>query len=360
MIDKCKVDFIAEIGVNHNGSLETAFELIDKLAEINADYAKFQIFKTENFVSHLAPQAQYQKANTKLDQSQFDLLKGLEFSYDEHFQVFEYCKKMGIKYLASAFDTESLSFLSEIKMDKIKIASGEITNGPFLLDHARNFNEIILSTGMADTKNIEQALAVLAFGKLYPNKIPTSKQISELALSKEVSEVLASKITILHCTSDYPPDDKDLNLLCIPKLREHFGLSVGYSDHTTRILTSQLAISFGATVIEKHVTLNKSMIGPDHAASSSIEDFNELIHSSKFIVSALGNGKKICTAKELANKEIVRKSLCASKKIKHGDMFTNENITSLRPGSGISPMNYWNYLGKQAIKSYEAGELIDQ
>lgn len=360
MIKNNAVDFIAEIGVNHNGSLEIAFELIDKLASIHADYAKFQIFKTENFVTHSAPQANYQTKNTKLEQSQYDLLKGLELTYDEHSQVYEYCKTKGIKYLASAFDNESLSFLADIGITKVKIASGEITNGPFLLQHAKNFDEIILSTGMADKKNIQQALSILAFGMIYPKKTPTLETINSFAKSHEAAVILEKKVTILHCTSDYPPLDEDLNLSCIPELKKYFGLSVGYSDHTSKILTSQLAILFGANVIEKHVTLDKSMLGPDHAASSTINDFAELIKSSKFINASYGDGEKVCTTNEILNKVVVRKSLCASKKINAGDLLTNENITAMRPGSGISPMHYWEYIGSRATKDYEEGDLIEQ
>ncbi len=324
---------IAEAGVNHNGSFELACKLVDEAKKAGVDCIKFQTFKAEKLVSHSAKKAEYQKRETG-DSSQQDMLKQLELSFDEFLQLKAYCDKVGIAFLSTPFDFDSLAFLDTVDMPFWKIPSGEVTNYPYLIALAKTKKPIVMSTGMCTKEEIGQAVAVL-------------------------KENGAGEIKLLHCNTEYPTPFEDVNLTAMEDIRKTFGVEVGYSDHTKGIEIPVAAAALGATVIEKHFTLDKNMEGPDHKASLEPWELAAMVRAIHNIEKALGDGVKRPSKSEEKNKPIARKSIVAQKPIAKGEPLTADNLTVKRPGEGISPMQWENVLGRKAIRDFEPDELIE-
>lgn len=356
------VYIIAEAGVNHNGSREMAFQLVDAAVKAGADAVKFQTFKAESLVTKSAQKANYQKQSTAGDESQFSMLKRLELPYDLHHELVNYCQENSIDFLSTAFDSESLDFLvKDIGLKRLKIPSGEIINGPMLLEHALTGCDLILSTGMATLGEIEDALAILAFGFLNVDSTqidPSRVAFQEAFLSEEGSRLLKERVTLLHCTTEYPAPINEINLNAMLTMRNLFNLKVGYSDHSEGISVSTAATALGAVLIEKHFTLDKSLPGPDHIASLEPDELKSMVDAIRTIEMALGSGTKEPTPSELKNQYIVRKSLVACREIREGEEFNENNIAVKRPGTGISPMRYWDLLGEKASTSLVSDQLL--
>ncbi|WP_270966490.1 N-acetylneuraminate synthase [Campylobacter upsaliensis] len=330
-----KVLIIAEAGVNHNGDINLAKKLIEQAAKAGADVVKFQTFKANSCVSVSAKKAKYQLETTAKEESQLEMIKKLELSYESHFELMKHCKKHGIAFLSTPFDLESVEFLRGLDLPYFKIPSGEITNLPYLKAVAKCKKKVLLSTGMANLGEIEAALTIL-------RKNGTRN------------------ITLLHCNTEYSTPFKDVNLNALKTLKEAFKLEVGYSDHTEGIVASLGAVALGAVVIEKHFTLDKTMEGPDHRASLEFEELKALCKGIRELEKALGSGIKKASKSEAKNKIIARKSLVAKREIQKGEKFSEQNLTTKRPGSGISAMRYEEYLGKRALKTYKKDELINE
>ncbi|EAI9053404.1 N-acetylneuraminate synthase [Campylobacter upsaliensis] len=330
-----KVLIIAEAGVNHNGDINLAKKLIEQAAKAGADVVKFQTFKANSCVSVSAKKAKYQLETTAKEESQLEMIQKLELSYESHFELMKHCKKHGIAFLSTPFDLESVEFLRGLDLPYFKIPSGEITNLPYLKAVAKCKKGVLLSTGMANLGEIEVALTIL-------RKNGTRN------------------ITLLHCNTEYPTPFEDVNLNALKTLKEAFKLEVGYSDHTEGIVASLGAVALGAVVIEKHFTLDKTMEGPDHRASLEFEELRALCKGIRELEKALGSGIKKASKSEAKNKIIARKSLVAKREIQKGEKFSIENLTTKRPGSGISAMRYEEYLGKRALKTYKKDELINE
>ena len=327
------VYIIAEAGVNHNGDINLAYQLVDAAKAAGVDCIKFQTFKSENLVSHTAQKAEYQKAATG-DSSQQDMLKQLELSFGEFVCLKEYCDRKGICFLSTPFDFESIEFLNSIEMPFWKIPSGEVTNYPYLVALAKTGKPVVMSTGMCEMQEIEDAIAVLR-------------------------ENGASDIKLLHCNTEYPTPYEDVNLKAMKTLRDAFGVEVGYSDHTKGIEVPIAAVAMGATVIEKHFTLDRNMEGPDHKASLEPQELKQMVESIRHIEAALGSGDKKPSPSEKKNMAVARKSIVAAARIKAGDILTEENITVKRPGNGICPMRWKEVLGTRAVRDFEEDELIE-
>ncbi|EHD3050354.1 N-acetylneuraminate synthase [Campylobacter upsaliensis] len=330
-----KVLIIAEAGVNHNGDINLAKKLIEQATKAGADVVKFQTFKANSCVSVSAKKAKYQLETTAKEESQLEMIQKLELSYESHFELMKHCKKHGIAFLSTPFDLESVEFLRGLDLPYFKIPSGEITNLPYLKAVAKCKKRVLLSTGMANLGEIEAALTIL-------RKNGTRN------------------ITLLHCNTEYPTPFEDVNLNALKTLKEAFKLEVGYSDHTEGIVASLGAVALGAVVIEKHFTLDKTMEGPDHRASLEFEELKALCKGIRELEKALGSGIKKASKSEAKNKIIARKSLVAKREIQKGEKFSIENLTTKRPGSGISAMRYEEYLGKRALKTYKKDELINE
>ena len=357
-----KTFIIAEAGVNHNGDDALAFKLIDAAVLAGADAVKFQTFKASNLVTANAAKAQYQQANDPTDESQLAMLTKLELALDTHYKLIEYANQKGIQFLSSAFDSESLEFLvKDLGLKLLKIASGEITNAPFILEHARTGCDIILSTGMSNLSEIENALAVLAFGYIANvDTLPTKNAFFQAYSSMQGQEKLQQKVTLLHCTTQYPAPFDQLNLSAMATMKSSFNLAVGYSDHSQGIVIPIAAVAQGACIIEKHFTLDKNLAGPDHKASLNPEELTSMVKAIRIVEQAQGNGIKTASLTELPNRDIARKSLVAAQEIKAGDKYSATNLAIKRPGDGISPNNYWTYLAKKATRDYKIGELINE
>lgn len=354
-----KTFIIAEAGVNHNGDIEKALDLVNIASEAGADAVKFQTFDSKSLTTSSAPKAQYQIENTASEENQQEMLKSLELSREDYFEILDTCKKRSIKFLSTAFDSKSLKFLvKDLKVDRLKIPSGEITNGPFLIEHARTGLDMIISTGMSNSKEIEEALGVVAFGYLNRNK-PSRDSFIEAFNSEEGQKQLKEKVILLHCTTQYPAINKDINLQAISSLKSKFNLRVGYSDHSEGILVASNAVSLGAVLIEKHFTLDKSLPGPDHQASLDPSELINLVKTIRSTEEFLGDGVKAARSSEKENIIVARKSIVAKKEIKKGEFFTKENLAFKRPGSGLNPMEFWNLLNKSSKKDYLKDDLID-
>lgn len=327
---------IAEAGVNHNGSYERAKRMIDTAHQCGVDYIKFQTFKANKIANRFAVQADYQKKNLKEELSQVEMLKKLELSDNDFYSLKDYCDEIGIKFMSTPFDLESIDFLSELSMDYMKVPSGEITNLPYLRKIASKGIPVIMSTGMCRLGEIEDALDVLYKGGMSTNDI-----------------------TLLHCNTEYPTPMVDVNLRAMETLRSAFGTKVGYSDHTQGIEVPIAAVAMGATVIEKHFTLDKTLPGPDHVASLDPVELKAMVDAIRNIEFAIGMSEKRVSSSECKNIAIARKSIVAAKDIKSGEIFTEYNLTVKRPGNGISPMQWDSIIGKMAIRDFAADELIE-
>ncbi len=353
---------IAEAGVNHNGSAELAFKLVDAAHNAGADIVKFQTFKAKNLVTARAPQADYQVINTQKKESQLEMLTRLELSYEVHHKLVAYCEELGIEFLSTAFDSESLDFLvNDLGLKRLKLPSGELTNAPLVLEHARTGCDLIVSTGMATLSEIEMALGVIAFGYIAPlDSKPSLTAFQEAYSSIEGQKALKQKVTILHCTTEYPAPLEEINLRAMDTLAKAFDLPAGYSDHSEGITIPVAAVARGAVLIEKHFTLDKFMEGPDHQASLNPLELSAMVNAVRQVEVALGSPVKTPTVAEVKNKQVARKSLVAAKPIKRGEILTESNLVTKRPGSGKSPYCYWDMLGKTVQRDYSAGDLIDE
>lgn len=330
-----KTFIIAEAGVNHNGSFEIAKKLIDVAVQAGADAVKFQTFKTENVISKYAQKAEYQKATTDVNESQFEMVKKLELDVKTHKELMTYCKQKNIMFLSTPFDHDSIELLNELGLEIFKVPSGEITNLPYLKHIGKLNKKVILSTGMADIGEIEDALDVLISSG-------TAKE----------------NIVVLHCNTEYPTPMEDVNLRAMITIGRTFDVPYGYSDHTLGIEVPIAAVALGAKVIEKHFTLDKTMEGPDHKASLEPDELKAMIKAIRNIEVALGSSIKKPTKSELKNRDIARKSIVAKQNIKKGEVLTEENITVKRPGNGISPMRWDEIIGTIAQRDYKEDELI--
>lgn len=353
---------IAEAGVNHNGDEDLAFALVDVAVSAGADAIKFQTFKASQLAAHGSEKAAYQRRNTNAEESQLEMLKRLELPYSTHIRLESYCRSKGIEFLSTAFDFESLRFLTEnIQLNRLKLPSGELTNGPLILEHARTGLDLIVSTGMASLTEVEKALEIIAFGYLArTDQKPTRSAFREAFKSEAGQKMLKQKVTLLHCTTEYPAPARDINLMAMDTLRAAFKCKVGYSDHSEGIVVSVAAAARGASIIEKHFTLDKSLPGPDHRASLEPDELIDLIEKVRFVDLILGDGTKEARPSELKNIAVARKSLVAAKKIKRGEVFDENNLTLKRPGHGISPMYYWDVLGEAADKDFDVDEVISR
>ncbi len=328
---------IAEAGVNHNGSLELAKQLVDKAVDAGADYIKFQTFKAEKLVTKTARQADYQKKNIGGDNdNQYQMLKKLELSPEDHLALIDYCCQRNIQFFSTAFDLDSIELLNDLHLGMWKIPSGEITNYPYIKKIAQQNGNVILSTGMSTYEDIQNAIDVLLkWGKT------------------------KDQITILHCNTEYPTPFEDVNLRAMQTIKERFGTQVGYSDHTRGIEVPIAAVALGAMVIEKHFTLDRNMPGPDHKASLEPDELKAMVSAIRNIEKALGSAEKKISDSERKNIAIARKSIVAATNIKKGEVLTEENITVKRPGTGISPMRWEEVLWTTAIRDFQEDELIE-
>ncbi|WP_240222250.1 N-acetylneuraminate synthase [Rheinheimera hassiensis] len=351
---------IAEAGVNHNGDEQLAFKLVDAAYAAGADIVKFQTFKAKNLVTAQALQADYQVTNTGKQESQLAMLSRLELSYDAHHQLVAYCNKLGIEFLSTAFDSESLDFLvNDLGLTRLKIPSGEITNAPLVLQHARTGCDLIVSTGMATLADIEAVLGVIAFGYTAAADAQPSVEAFQAAyFSVEGQAALKQKVTVLHCTTEYPAPLADINLRAMDTIAAAFGLAIGYSDHSEGIWVPVAAVARGAGLIEKHFTLDKNMEGPDHRASLDPFELKAMVQAIRAIELTLGDGIKGPRPSEIKNKAAARKSIVAARDIASGHMLTADDLAVKRPGTGDSPYKYWAIQGKVASRSYKAGDLI--
>ena len=326
---------IAEAGVNHNGSIESAKKLVDIAVDAGADYVKFQTFKAETLVTQTAQKAEYQKNITDKNESQFDMIKNLELDRAAHEELIEYCNSKDIRFLSTAFDHDSIDMLAELDIPLFKIPSGEVTNLPYLRQIGGMGKPIIMSTGMSTMEEVRDALNILL-------KAGAEKD----------------RITILHCNTEYPTPMEDVNLKAMLTIGNKLGVKVGYSDHTLGIEVSIAAVAMGATVIEKHFTLDRTLQGPDHAASLEPDELKRMVTAIRNIEKAMGDGVKKPSPSEIKNMHIARKSIVAKKPIKKGELFSEENLTIKRPGTGISPMEWENIISKVSNRAYEMDDLI--
>lgn len=324
---------IAEAGVNHNGSLETAKQMVLAAREAGADYIKFQTFSPEKLVSVFAEKAEYQKQTTGTEESQLEMLKKLALTQEDFLELNEYCRQQGIGFLSTPFDLDSIHFLNRLNMDFWKLPSGEITNLPYLLEIAGTGKPVVMSTGMCDLEEIRQAVDCL-------KKSGTPE------------------LTLLHCNTEYPTPMEDVNLKAMAAMEREFHLPVGYSDHTKGIEIPIAAAALGACVIEKHFTLDRTMEGPDHRASLEPEELKAMVTAVRNVEQALGNGRKEPSASEEKNRAVARKSIVARCRIKKGETLSEDNLTAKRPGTGISPMRWPELMGRKADRDYAEDELI--
>lgn len=329
-----KIFVIAEAGVNHNGNIDLARKLVDVAVTAGADAVKFQTFKAENLVCRSACKADYQMETTDQEESQFDMLKKLELTPKMHEQLIDYCRQKGIMFLSTPFDTDSLHYLIRCGIGIIKISSGEITNYPFLREIGRTGKKVIISSGMSALDEVRDAV-------------------------KALTENGSGGITVLHCNTEYPTPYADVNLRAMLTLKEKLGVDVGYSDHTKGIEVPIAAAALGASVIEKHFTLDKNMPGPDHKASLEPAELQAMVSAIRNIESALGNGRKEPSKSEKKNIAIARKSIVAKCDIETGEVFTEDNLTTKRPGTGISPMQWNQVVGRRAKRKFNSDELIE-
>lgn len=349
---------IAEAGVNHNGSLAMALEMVDAAAYAGVDAVKFQTFSAKLLVSSVAPKAAYQKRTTGENESQLEMLQNLELDAGDHDAIITRCKERGLTFLATPFDDASLELLSRgFGLETIKVSSGDLTNAPFLLQIGRKAKRIILSTGMSTLAEIEAALGVLAFALTTDTeKIPDRDDFFEAYISNKGQIALREAVTLLHCTTDYPAPFAQVNLRAMNTMSAAFGLPVGYSDHTEGIHVPVAAVARGAKIIEKHFTLDKTLPGPDHRASLELGELSAMVKAIRDIEAALGDGIKRPSVEEMKNRVAARKSLVSAALVAAGQPM---KLTVKRPGNGVSPYRYWALQGCEAPRDYQADELVD-
>ncbi len=349
---------IAEAGVNHNGSVRRACELVDAAAGAGADAVKFQTFRAEDVVTPHGGKARYQEAGTGKGEGQLEMLKRLELDEKAHRTLMSRCEKRGMEFLSTAFDLKSMELLLRLGLERLKLPSGEITNAPLLLKAASTGKPVMLSTGMSTLAEVADALGVLAFGYLGKDG-PSVKAFRKAYASMAGRAALKGRVTLLHCTTEYPAPFPDVNLRAMDTLRSAFALPVGLSDHTEGIAVPIAAVARGATVIEKHFTLDRGLPGPDHSASLEPDGLRDMVSAIRNVEQALGSPVKKPAPGEFENMAAVRKSLVAARDIKKGALFTKDNVSAKRPGDGVSPFLYWETLGKSARRDYMKDEAIE-
>jgi len=351
-----KVYVIAEAGVNHNGDLKLAHELVDAAADAGADAVKFQTFVPELLASSLAEKAAYQQRNQPDKDNQLEMLQKLALDFEHHHELFDHCQRREIDFLSSPFDKHSASFLiDKMELPQIKLGSGELTNGPLIWQLALSGRKLILSTGMATLDEIREALGLICHAITHPGEQPQTNDFSACFDAR----LLKNHVSLLHCTTEYPCPVDSVNLLAMNTLAETFGLTCGYSDHTQGINVSLAAVARGAVIIEKHFTLDRSLPGPDHLASLEPEELKLLVEGIRQIELALGSKDKQPVASERNNAAIARKSIIALQAISKGQGYNSDNIGCKRPGKGISPMRYWSLLDKTSQRDYDKDEIIE-
>lgn len=353
------VFIIAEAGVNHNGDMDMAHRLIDVAADAGADAVKFQTFKAENLATQAAPKAEYQDRTAGTDISQIDMLQQLEIPRDAHAALRKHAISLGLEFMSTPFDVESLRFLVEdLGIERLKIPSGELTNGPLLVAAGQSKAEIIyLSTGMGTLDEVREACGAIAFGQLGLEN-PSRAGFLDTLGSARGREILQNRVTVLQCTTEYPAPAEDANLHAMSAIAEATGVRVGYSDHTEDSTSAVAAVALGAVTVEKHFTLDKSLPGPDHEASLDPESLREFIEVIRLTETALGNGKKMPRPSEIKNIPVARKVIVATANIAVGDVFSEANLGALRAGYGLSPMKIWSLYGKTSAQSYVPGDVI--
>jgi N-acetylneuraminate synthase len=353
------VYFIAEAGVNHNGDIGQALALIDAAKGAGADAVKFQSFNANLLVTADAPKAAYQKKTAGAEESQIDMLRRLQLDEDDQRLLYRHCQDRDIDFLSSPFDHESLRFLVEqLGLQTIKVPSGEITNGPLLLEIAARQCTVILSTGASTLDEVGAALSVLAFGYLALDAEPSIKAFAEAFATDEGRKQVSEKVTLLHCTSEYPAPIEDANLRCMDTMTEAFSTPVGLSDHTQDQIVALAAAARGAAIIEKHFTLGRGLPGPDHQSSVEPDALAELISAIRRVETILGSPEKKPAPSEGANRGVIRKSLVAARDIDRGRDISADDLTAMRPGTGVSPMEYWQYIGRPAAADFRSGEVL--
>lgn len=354
---------IAEAGVNHNGDLERAIALVDAAKDAGANAVKFQTFKADLLATSSACKAAYQRLSTPEEESQLAMIQKLELPQAAFLELAGHCARIGIEFLSTAFDSVSLRFLhEEVGLRTFKIASGELTNAPLLLEHALLADHLIVSTGMATLEEIEQALGVIAYGLQGEDRLRRpDRLLFEAAYQSAMhSGALKERVTLLHCTTEYPAPVEQINLRAMSTLRQYFDLPVGYSDHTLGITIPIVATAMGACVIEKHFTLDKNLAGPDHVMSLDPAELKSMVTAIRDAEQAIGSADKSPAPAERANIDVVRKSLVASCDIAVGEAFTERNLCVKRPGTGLPPSEFWSYLDKSSDRQYRKDEFIRQ
>jgi len=349
---------IAEAGVNHSGSIETALALVDAAADAGADVVKFQTFNASSLAGRSARKADYQQRTTDAAESQLAMLQRLELPQSAHQPLIARAKQRGIEFLSTPFDAQSLEFLLSLKLPRIKIGSGDLTNAPLLHELAKAGATVILSTGMATLGEVEEALGVLAHGYSGSNDAPGIEAFRAAWRDPSARARLEEKVSLLHCTTEYPCPPEDVNLAAMQAMRAAFRLPVGYSDHTDGFEISLAAVALGATIIEKHLTLDRNAEGPDHAASIEPGDFARMVTAIRNIEGAIGDGVKTPKNSEVRNIPVARKSIVAARPVKAGDVIGAADITTKRPGSGRSPIEYWSLIGTTAGRAYDADDPL--
>lgn len=350
---------IAEAGVNHNGSPDIAHQLVEAAADVGADVIKFQTFRAEKLATRQAQKAAYQERLTGGGQSQFEMLKSLELSESAHRELLKHCTERGVEFMSSPFDSESLDFLVSLGVRRIKLGSGELTNAPLLLAAARTGLPLILSTGMSNLTDVEAALSVLAFGYGRTTAAhPCRAAFEEAWADASARATVVERVALLHCTTEYPAPGDQVNLRAMDTLRAAFGVVCGYSDHTEGHAVALAAVARGAAFIEKHLTLDRSMPGPDHRASVEPSQLRALIQGIREVENALGDGIKVPVPVEIPNRAVARKSLVAARPIAKGASITAQDLSIKRPGGGLSPFEYWAVIGSEAKKEYRADDPI--
>lgn len=349
---------IAEAGVNHNGDRQRAFELVDAAAEAGVDAVKFQTFNAKRLAALTAPKAAYQRQTTEVDQSQLEMLEALELPLEWHVPLQAHAHQRGIEFLSTAFDTQSLAFLETLNLPFYKVPSGELTNGPLLWAFARTGKPLVISTGMATLSEVEQGLAVVCHALTHDRPPPSLTAVWQCWSDPQARAALVGRISLLHCTSQYPTPMHEVNLKALDTLAEVFRLPVGYSDHTRGTLIPVAAVARGATILEKHFTLDRQLPGPDHKASLEPDELKRMVEEIRAIAQALGDGQKVPQASEWDTRGAARQNLVVAAPIRQGEPFTAENLTTARAGQGELAMGYWDRLGQPAARDYQPGEEV--
>lgn len=362
MTDAPRCLIIAEAGVNHGGSVDSALALVDAAADAGADAVKFQSFRTELLVRADTRQAGYQQRNAPAT-SQAEMLRGLELSPEAHRTIAAHCAERGITFLSTAFDGPSLELLLELGVPRLKVASGELTNGPMLLRMARTGLPLIVSTGMATLGEILDALVIVALGREAHGDTPTARRRAEVRqeLNEEPARIAGAvgDVTLLHCTSSYPAPPASVNLHAMTTLQQRFGLPVGYSDHTEGTAVALAAVSLGAVVVEKHLTLDRTAVGPDHLASLDPLEFHLLVSGIRTVEQALGSATKAPSQAEDDVRQVARRSLVAARSLTPDHPIRDGDLVALRPGDGLDPSSLWDWIGRSPSRTYVAGERFD-